>query len=86
MMSPEARYKQTATGVIAKQPNAEDLKFKTHADGYVNIHPSSVNYNTAYFESPYMVFHEKVKTSRVFVREVRLGKSLVQHPRFVVSR
>jgi len=72
VLTPEAKYKQTATGAMARPSRPEEIKFKTHADGYVNIHPSSVNHQVAYFESPYMVFHEKVKTSRVFVREVSM--------------
>ena len=31
----------------------------------VKIHPSSVNFQVGYFESPYLVYHEKVKTTRV---------------------
>ncbi len=31
------------------------------------IHPKSVNNNVAGFEFPYLVYHEKIKTSRPFV-------------------
>ena len=31
-------------------PTAEELKFKTKADGYVNVHPSSVNAKVAVYE------------------------------------
>ena len=87
-MTPEQKYMQTATGAMAKPPNPEDLKFKTAVDGYVHLHPGSVTakvvrsvsdmtisrpFLSAFrFETPYLVFHEKVKTSRVFVREVCL--------------
>lgn len=33
------------------------------------MHPSSVNYNVNYYPSPYLVYQEKVKTSRVFFRD-----------------
>eukprot|EP00090_Calanus_glacialis_P015911 TRINITY_DN25023_c0_g1_i1.p1 TRINITY_DN25023_c0_g1~~TRINITY_DN25023_c0_g1_i1.p1 ORF type:complete len:1347 (-),score=453.74 TRINITY_DN25023_c0_g1_i1:75-3920(-) len=72
VMTPEAKYKQTAAGAMFKPHEAEDLKFKTSEDGYVNIHPSSITAKVAHFETPYLVFHEKVKTSRVFVREVSM--------------
>ena len=36
------------------------------------LHPSSVTYNTGHFENPYLVYHEKIKTSRVFLREVSM--------------
>jgi len=55
-----------------KPPGPEDLKFKTSEDGYIHIHPSSVTATVGYFKSPYLVFHEKIKTSRVFVREVSM--------------
>jgi len=72
VLTPEAKYKQTAAGAMFKPPTAEDLKFKTSEDGYVNIHPSSLTASVSHFETPYLVFHEKVKTSRVFVREVSM--------------
>ena len=72
ILSPETKYMQTAGGAIVKPPSAEDLKFRTKADGYVHIHPSSVTIKSAYYENPYMVYHEKVKTSRVFVRELSM--------------
>merc|ERR1712025_263270 len=71
-LTPEAKYKQTAAGAMFKPPEPEDLKFKTSEDGYVHLHPSSVTSKVAHFETPYLVFHEKVKTSSVFVREVSM--------------
>ena len=35
----------------------------------VFLHPSSVNFATVLYESPWMVFSEKVNTSKIFVRE-----------------
>ena len=36
----------------------------------VSIHPSSVNFQVGYFESPYLVYHEKVKTTKVRIKKV----------------
>jgi len=72
VLTPEQKYMATATGAMAKPPRPEDLKFKTAEDGYVNIHPGSATAKVTRFETPYLVFHEKVKTSRVFVREVSM--------------
>ncbi|XP_075269515.1 putative ATP-dependent RNA helicase DHX57 isoform X3 [Opisthocomus hoazin] len=66
---PEGKYQKTSTGAVKMQPKAEELKFVTKNDGYVHIHPSSVNYQARHFESPYLVYHEKIKTSRVFIRD-----------------
>lgn len=81
------------------QPKANELRFVTKNDGYVHVHPSSVNYTVRlgggkkdtlqtkqlvgeisltflffmhqvrHYDSPYLVYHEKVKTSRVFIRD-----------------
>eukprot|EP00854_Cymbomonas_tetramitiformis_P029162 gene29162-36264_t len=36
----------------------------------VALHPSSVNAKTSVFDSRFLVFHEKVKTTRVYLRDV----------------
>ncbi|XP_056423434.1 putative ATP-dependent RNA helicase DHX57 isoform X2 [Hyla sarda] len=66
---PEGKYQVTRAGAVKMQPKAEELKFVTKNDGYVHIHPSSINYQVRHFDSPYLVYHEKIKTSRVFVRD-----------------
>uniref|UniRef100_A0A8C3RTR9 Putative ATP-dependent RNA helicase DHX57 n=1 Tax=Chelydra serpentina TaxID=8475 RepID=A0A8C3RTR9_CHESE len=67
--TPEGKYQYTSAGAVKLHPKAEELKFVTKNDGYVHIHPSSVNYQTRHFDSPYLVYHEKIKTSRVFIRD-----------------
>lgn len=42
--SPEGKFQKTSTGAVRMQPKSEELKFVTKNDGYVHIHPSSVNY------------------------------------------
>jgi len=72
ILTPKAKYKATAAGAVLKPFSPEDIKFRTKADGYVNIHPSSVNAKAGQFDTPYLVYHEKVRTSRVFVRELSM--------------
>uniref|UniRef100_A0A8C5PP75 Putative ATP-dependent RNA helicase DHX57 n=1 Tax=Leptobrachium leishanense TaxID=445787 RepID=A0A8C5PP75_9ANUR len=67
--TPEGKFQVTRVGAMKMQPKAEELKFATKNDGYVHIHPSSINYQVRHFDSPYLVYHEKIKTSRVFVRD-----------------
>ncbi|KAM3962013.1 LOW QUALITY PROTEIN: putative ATP-dependent RNA helicase DHX57 [Aphomia sociella] len=69
VLTPEKSFHMQAGGAIPRQPNPDELKFKTKSDGYVALHPSSINSTIGYFASPYLVYQEKVKTSRVFVRE-----------------
>lgn len=67
--APQGNYKMTSKGAMKMQPKANELRFQTKNDGYVNVHPSSVNYTVRHYTSPYLVYHEKVKTSRVFIRD-----------------
>ncbi|KAM6986672.1 putative ATP-dependent RNA helicase DHX57 isoform 1-T2 [Aplochiton taeniatus] len=67
--SPQGKYKLTAKGAMKMQPKADELRFMTKGDGAVHVHPSSVNYTVRHYDSPYLVYHEKVKTSRVFIRD-----------------
>ncbi|KAM6220257.1 putative ATP-dependent RNA helicase DHX57 [Rhynchocyon petersi] len=67
--SPEGKFQKTSIGAVKMKPKSEELKFVTKNDGYVHIHPSSVNYQVKHFDSPYLVYHEKIKTSRVFIRD-----------------
>lgn len=69
ILTPERSYIQTAGGAMPKLATARDLRFKTREDGYVAIHPSSVNSDVGTFQSPFLVYQEKVKTSRIFIRE-----------------
>ncbi|XP_051033816.1 putative ATP-dependent RNA helicase DHX57 isoform X2 [Phodopus roborovskii] len=67
--TPEGKFQKTSSGVVRLQPKSAELKFVTKSDGYVHIHPSSVNYQVRHFDSPYLLYHEKIKTSRVFIRD-----------------
>ncbi|XP_047379392.1 putative ATP-dependent RNA helicase DHX57 [Sciurus carolinensis] len=67
--SPEGKFQKTSTGAVRMQPKSAELKFVTKNDGYVHIHPSSVNYQVRHFDSPYLLYHEKIKTSRIFIRD-----------------
>ena len=56
-----------------KPVKAESLKFHIREDSSqvveVAIHPSSINAKEANFDSQYLVFHEKVRTTRIYVRD-----------------
>ncbi|KAH9331102.1 hypothetical protein KI387_003210, partial [Taxus chinensis] len=67
---PEKKYVQTENGTVAKvaAAAANELRFFTKLDGRVFLHPSSVNFPVGIFESPWLVFTEKVKTSKIFIK------------------
>ncbi|KAK2582488.1 hypothetical protein KPH14_004791 [Odynerus spinipes] len=70
--TPEKSFQVQSAGAIPVQPKPEELRFQTKHDGFVNIHPSSVNFHVGHFSSPYLVYQEKIKTSKIFIREVSM--------------
>lgn len=72
VFTPAKSFKMQSVGAIPILPKPEELKFQTRHDGFVNVHPSSVNSHAGHFASPYLVFQEKIKTSRVFIKEVSM--------------
>lgn len=69
VLTPEKSFTMSAGGAVPRQPQAHELRFKTNQDGYVFVHPSSINSVVGYFSSPFLVFQEKVKTSKIYIRE-----------------
>ncbi|XP_076661533.1 putative ATP-dependent RNA helicase DHX57 [Halictus rubicundus] len=72
VFTPEKSFQIQSTGAVPVQPKPEELKFQTKSDGFVSIHPSSVNFHIGHFPSPYLVFQEKIKTSKVFIKEITM--------------
>jgi len=64
---------------ITQRSKRNQIPFVTRQNETVYIHPSSVNSNVCYFSSPYLVYHEKIKTSKVFISDVSMisGLSLI---------
>eukprot|EP00656_Telonema_subtile_P040587 TRINITY_DN45673_c0_g2_i1.p1 TRINITY_DN45673_c0_g2~~TRINITY_DN45673_c0_g2_i1.p1 ORF type:complete len:441 (+),score=121.55 TRINITY_DN45673_c0_g2_i1:111-1433(+) len=76
MKAPKQRYHDTQGGAVASAPQSKELSFfcrtkdtETRGDQRVFMHPSSVNFQTREYSSPWLVYHEKVATSRVFLRD-----------------
>ncbi|XP_055375617.1 putative ATP-dependent RNA helicase DHX57 [Condylostylus longicornis] len=69
VLTPEKIFTMTSGGALPKVVQASDLRFKTREDGYVAIHPSSTNSQCGHFTSPFLIYQEKIKTSRIFIRE-----------------
>ncbi|XP_014204817.1 putative ATP-dependent RNA helicase DHX57 [Copidosoma floridanum] len=72
VLTPEKTFQIQSTGAIPRQPKPEELRFQTKDGGFVNIHPSSINFTVGYYSSPYLVYQEKLKTSRIFIKEVTM--------------
>lgn len=76
VLTPAKTFATSMVGCIPRQLRPEEISFKTKQDGYVHLHPSSVNHSVNHFPSPYLVYQEKVKTSRVFVRDCSMVSML----------
>lgn len=68
VLQPEKTFVSSAAGAVPKQLEAKDFKFKTRQE-QVFLHPSSIVFELKYFPSPFMVYQEKVKTSKIFIRD-----------------
>ncbi|CAB0005176.1 unnamed protein product [Nesidiocoris tenuis] len=67
--TPDRQFSASISGAIPAPLKADSLVFKTKSDGDVLLHPSSVNYEVTDYPSPYLVYQEKVKTAKVFIRD-----------------
>ncbi|KAI8828092.1 P-loop containing nucleoside triphosphate hydrolase protein [Chytriomyces cf. hyalinus JEL632] len=56
-------------GMKGKGPSAQDLKLWVQNDEAVFIHPTSVNHKVGKYPTKFLVYHEKVKTSKVYIRD-----------------
>eukprot|EP00897_Mesotaenium_endlicherianum_P002934 jgi/Mesen1/2669/ME000167S01818 len=92
---PETTYQRMEHGTVAKDAAAHELRYFTRADGRAFLHPGSVNFVVGQFESPWLVYGEKVKTSKVYIRESSMvpayglllfgGEIGVKHDRQVIT-
>ena len=66
-----ALYPQIMTATRAGKKGGIKCQIREESGEVVEvaIHPSSVNAKESYFDSQYLVFHEKIKTTRIFVRD-----------------
>ena len=70
---PETKFVQTAGGTVERESrDGRELKFFCEDVGRVFLHPASVNAGAGKFESPWLVFGERVETSRVYVRDTTM--------------
>jgi hypothetical protein len=71
---PQTEYKSTINGTVATanaEQNPTAFKYYTKADGRVFLHPMSIMFKhpPASQDTPLIIFHTKVRTSKVFLRD-----------------
>ncbi|KAJ3332894.1 ATPdependent RNA helicase [Blyttiomyces sp. JEL0837] len=69
---PEVTYLETAHGAMAKEAETHEISFLTKDDGRVFLHPSSILFSTTKYEDSFLVYHMKVSTSKVFIRDATM--------------
>ena len=67
--NPQTKYHMVAEGAVANDFTAKEIKFFPKEPGRVFLHPSSINFRESKFESTFAVYHEKIMTSKVFLRD-----------------
>lgn len=65
---PKTKYEEVAGGTIAKKHNAKDLQFRSKS-GRLFLHPESVNFFEGDYDTRWLAYFSKVKTSKVFLRD-----------------
>jgi len=74
--APKQQYQETAGGALAVAPkDSRELRFFAQSgegSERVFVHPSSVNFKTREYETSWIVFQEKVATSKTFLRAVTM--------------
>ena len=69
VVPPAATYAQTEHGAVAREGLAKNVKFFGKDGSRVFLHPASLNFDHGQYEHLQLLFHEKVKTSKVFLRD-----------------
>ena len=62
---PPAKFRATEGGAVPVDAAAVATKFFDRVKGRVFLHPSSVNFNCARFESGWLIYTDMVETSKV---------------------
>lgn len=71
------------------------VSVRTKGDGEVSLHPTSICFGLPSFEHRFLLFHEKVRTTKVYIRDATMvgpyplllfgGKVKVDHERAVAT-
>ncbi|KAJ3062934.1 hypothetical protein HDU98_001250 [Podochytrium sp. JEL0797] len=69
---PDVLYMETAHGTMARDHNSKEIKFFTDGTQEVFLHPSSCMSSVALFEDLLVIYHAKVLTSKVFLRDATM--------------
>ncbi|KAI9330847.1 P-loop containing nucleoside triphosphate hydrolase protein [Obelidium mucronatum] len=66
---PDITYVETAHGAVEREPLPQEIEFSTETDGRIYLHPSSCLTETSKYEDLLLVYHSKIQTSKVYLRD-----------------
>jgi ATP-dependent RNA helicase DHX57 len=66
------KYEAMAHGATVKEKSAREIKHYDERNARVFIHPRSFLFTQTKYESPWLVYHSKVQTSKLFVHDATI--------------
>lgn len=69
---PETTYHEVAGGAIANQYKSKDLKLRAKTGERLFLHPESVNFHVGNYETRWLAYFTKVRTSKLFIRDATM--------------
>eukprot|EP00177_Eucheuma_denticulatum_P006762 GFKZ01012289.1.p1 GENE.GFKZ01012289.1~~GFKZ01012289.1.p1 ORF type:complete len:1366 (-),score=200.61 GFKZ01012289.1:915-5012(-) len=66
---PDTTYHEVASGTVANVPEAKRLRLRSKGGERLFLHPESVNFEEGNYDTRWLAFFSKVKTSRLFIRD-----------------
>ncbi len=67
--TPELRYQDVSSGAVLAATQSKELRFYLQTREQVWLHPASVNFPQGEYETPWLVYLEKLHTTKVYVRD-----------------
>ena len=69
---PETTYVAVEAGALAKDATARELRLYGRDRERVFVHPSSINFSEHHFDDPFVAYHEKVETNKIYLRDTTM--------------
>lgn len=66
---PDTTYHEIASGTVANTPEAKRLRLRSKEGERLFLHPESINFEEGSFETRWLAYYAKVRTSRLFIRD-----------------
>lgn len=70
--SPDKTYYEVVQGAVENKMNSKDLRMRSRTGERLFLHPESINFLEGNYESRWIAYFAKVKTSRIYVRDATM--------------